>query len=520
MQVLTGEEPVAEDDVFSLSCLLYRLIAGYRVFGPRNAAEASQEGMKPQRLKGLNDSQWLALKKGLSYSRVTRFSSVRDFVDALQENEEEPFRVEEPDRFVEADDHPALGKWIVVILLLAGLAAGAGYQYGYLDTLIERFVPPIENDAPTIVAPDVALPAPQEEMPTQEEPASERTVDEAETSPEVVTNGPDAGPEVATMQPATGLEIAVDEPETGPEVAVGEPESEPAVVEPQLIVSEEVEPAEIVVPAVVEEAPVARSGSMLVDFSTLPPPTEVIPFSPGGGSVKPVNITVREGGPTVIIDFVRGSGLSVPMTLRLEEVAFSGSRSPWASGDYALSNSGLINFPAGQARGRVSLTLASDALREADQQSTLRLRDVGLPESELAIVNVTLEDDDRRSFEARLPRNTIAFASSQISVSESDPAVQIDLVRFNPDNSSVDVSFTVNDISADDGLDYFGPGGHSISFGPGQRSARLLVPLVQDAETEGDETFIVELISDTRGGAVGIDRHILITIRDDDPRTR
>ena len=32
MQVLTGEDPVPADDVFSLACLMYRLIAGYRVF--------------------------------------------------------------------------------------------------------------------------------------------------------------------------------------------------------------------------------------------------------------------------------------------------------------------------------------------------------------------------------------------------------------------------------------------------------------------------------------------------------
>ena len=83
MQVLGGEEPVASDDVFSLGCLLYRLIAGYRVFGPRNAAEASQEGMKPQRPQNLSDAQWKALKKALSYSRVTRFVSVNEFVEAL-----------------------------------------------------------------------------------------------------------------------------------------------------------------------------------------------------------------------------------------------------------------------------------------------------------------------------------------------------------------------------------------------------------------------------------------------------
>jgi hypothetical protein len=504
MQVLTGEEPVAADDVFSLSCLLYRLIAGYRVFGPRNAAEASQEGMKPQRLKGLNDSQWRALKKGLSNSRVTRFSSVRDLVDALEEHEEEPFRVEEPDRFVEADDHSAVGKWVVVVLLLAGLAAGAGYQYGYLDKLIERFAPP-ETVTPTVAAPDVVLPAPQEEKPLQAE---------AESEPEIVVAEPEALPEVATSEPEAASNAAVDELQVEPE-----PEPAMAVAEPQIAASEEVEQTETVSQAIIEEAPAAKSSSMLVDFSTLPPPTEVIPFSPRGGNVKPVNIAVREGSPPVIIDFVRGSGLSVPMTLRLEEFDFSGSRSPWESGEYALSNSGLIHFPAGQARGRVSLTVASDARREEDQQSTLRLRDAGLDDVELAVLNVKLEDDDRRSFEARLPRNTVSFASSKISVSEADTAVQIDLVRFNPDNSRVDVSFIVSDLSADDGRDYFGPSGHSISFGPGQRSARLLIPLVQDAEFEGDETFVVELVSESNGGATGVDQHIVVTIRDDDPRT-
>ena len=475
MQVLTGEEPVAADDVFSLSCLLYRLIAGYRVFGPRNAAEASQEGMKPQRLNGLNDSQWRALKKGLAYSRVTRFSSVREFIDALDEDQDEPFRVEEPDRFVDAKDHSPIGKWIVAFLLLGGLTAAASYQYGYLDPLIERFATTettapriIENDTPTIEVPEVALPTPQ-----------------AETTPEP------------------------------------EPQAEPAIVneEPQAAESETIEQLEVVEQIEVAATPVVGPDPMLVDFSMLPSPTEIVPFSPRGGTVKPVNIAVREDGPEAIIDFVRGSGLSVPMTLRLEEVGFSGNRSPWAAGQYALSNSGRIHFPAGQTRGRISLIMASDPLREADQQSTLRLRDAEFVDSEYAILNVTLEDDDQRSFESQLAANTIAFAVSQTSVRETDPAVQIDLVRFNPDSSRVDVGFIVNDISADDGQDYFGPGGHSISFGPGQRSARLLIPLVQDAEIEGDETFVVELRSDVGGAAADVYRRIIVTIRDDDLQT-
>jgi len=354
MQVLTGEEPVAADDVFSLGCLLYRLIAGYRVFGPRNAAEASQEGMKPQRLKGLNDSQWSALKKGLSYSRVTRFDSVREFIDALEKNPDVPFRVEEPDRFVEADDHSAVGKWIVVFLLIVGLAGFGAYQFGYLGPLIDRFsernvVAPriIEDDTPTIEAPEIILPAAVEES----EPRSE-------TSPR-------------------------SQPEPEPVIDVEEqPPAKSETVELPVLVAE----AEIIEQAA--ETPLVGPDPMLVDFSALPPPTEVIPFSPTGRSPTPVNIAVREDGPVVIIDFVRGSNLSVPMTLRLEEVGFSGNRSPWAAGQYALSNSGLIQFPAGQARGRISLTMASDPLREADQQSTLRLRDAEFADSELAIVNV------------------------------------------------------------------------------------------------------------------------------------
>ena len=475
MQVLTGEEPVAADDVFSLGCLLYRLIAGYRVFGPRNAAEASQEGMKPQRLKGLNDSQWKALKKGLAYSRVTRFSSVREFVNALDEDQDEPFRVEEPDRFAEIEEESGVSKWLIALFLIACLAAAAGYQYGYLDPLLEKLSGEkarapliIQDSTPTIQTPEIAAPV-------------------AEPEPE---------PELSVVTESAPSE-----------------EAAPTVVE-------EFAETEVVDEPIVEEAPVVGPDSMLVDFSTLPPPTEIIAFNPDGGTSKPVNIAIREDGPDVVIDFVRGSNLATPMNLRLEEVGFSGNRSPWAAGQFALSNSGLIHFPAGQARGRVTLTMASDPLREADQQTTLRLRELEFPDSELAIVNVTLEDDDQRAFESRLPTNTIAFAASQASIRETDPAVQIDLVRFNPDNSPLVIEYTVSDITATEGEDYFAPGEHSISFGPGQRSARLLVPLVQDAVVEGDETFVVELVSDQATRAIDVNRYIVVLIRDDEPQAR
>lgn len=478
MQVLTGEEPVAADDVFSLSCLLYRLVAGYRVFGPRNAAEASQEGMKPQRLKGLNDKQWRALKKGLAYSRVTRFNSVREFLDALDEDHDEPFRVEEPDRFADAEDDAESNKWPLAILAVILLAAAAGYQLGYFGPLLDQFaddtiyVPmPMDNDTPTIKSEEIILPAAEEIGAVAEDAQVEE--------PQI---------EAAALS-AVAAETEVDE---------------------EFVVEQ----------APLSDEPVAGPDPMLVDFAALPPPTEIIPFTPGGRAGTPVNIAMREDSSVVVIDFVRGSGLAVPMTLRLEEVGYSGNHSPWASGQYALSNSGLIHFPAGQSRGRVTLTMASDPLREADQQSTLRLRQAEFADSELAIINVTLEDDDQRAFESRLSPNTVSFASSQAAVWETDPAVQIDLIRHNPDRQAIEVEYSVSDITATEGMDYFAPGSYSISFGPGQRSARLLVPLVQDADVEGDEAFVVELAANPNSSASGVHSRIVVTIRDDETQTR
>ena len=160
--------------------------------------------------------------------------------------------------------------------------------------------------------------------------------------------------------------------------------------------------------------------------------------------------------------------------------------------------------------------MASDPRREADQRSTLRLRADDAPENEVAIINVTLEDDDRRNFEARLPSNTIGFAISQISVSEADPAVQIDVMRFNPDATAMSVSFSVEGLTATEGEDYFGPQQYQLSFAPGQSAARLLIPLVQDSRAEGDEAFVVKLDVDRETQPIDVSPNIAVMIRDDE----
>lgn len=458
MQVLTGEDPVPADDVFSLACLLYRLLAGHRVFGPRNAAEASEQGMTAQRPQGLSDEFWRALKKALSYSRVMRYVSIDEFMAALRDGTEteEPEPVFENVRIddraeAEVEESGGGGKWFVLLVLLLGLAAAGLYQMGFLDQWLEQ-----RGQQPEATG------------------VSEKI--------EVEVSTDDAAP-VVDFAPADSAAGAATELDT-----VG--------------AADEV------------------TANPLVDFATLPPADLEVSFLPGSNNADSLKITMREDERPVIVDFVRRGSTAAPLDLKLEEIGFSGNRSPWGSGQYSFSDSGFVRFPAGQDRGRVTLTMASDQRREADQLSTLRLRDADLPQSELAIIYVALEDDDQRAFEARLPANTIGFSLSETSIRESDPAVQIELVRFNPDESRAVAEFRINDVTASEGDDYFAPASSAVVFGPGQRSARLLIPLVQDSLSEGDETFVIELAAPAKPEVDGVYQRTFVLIRDDEPQYR
>lgn len=474
MQVLTGEEPVAADDVFSLACLVYRLVAGYRVFGPRNAAEAAEEGMEPQRPQGFNDGQWRTVKKALSYPRITRYETVREFLDAFEGAKDDVIRVDVPDRFDGGEPESSGFKaWALVLLLLLLGTAGFGYWGGYYD----RWLPQEWRLASTPVIVSAEVPSPAETDPEIEVAISDADDRFSETANSVDEDSSDETD--TTLAPELSAPVA------------GVP-TEPAV------------------------GPLSNT----VDFSTLPPATLEVPIERRYGTQEAVDINVREDGAPVIVDFVRTADLGRALQLRLDEVGFSGNRSPWASGQFAYSNGGIVNLPAGQARGRIVLTMASDPLREADQVSTLRLRDVDSTDAAYALLSVTLQDDDQRRFEAQLEPNTIAFAASQAFIRETDPAVQIDLVRFNPDDTTVTATFTVTDITATEGEDYFAPNASSVRFGPGQRSARLLIPLVQDNLVEGDEAFIMQLIGPSATAESGVYQRIAVIIRDDEPQTR
>jgi serine/threonine protein kinase len=469
-EVLSGEEPVAADDVYSLGCLMYRLIAGYRVFGPRNAAEAAAERMTPQRLDALSDSQWKALKKALSFSRAGRFESMDDFTDALGVGES--IRVTPDQRLANEVDAGGSRSWMLIPLVLL-VAAGGAYQAGLLDDYLGA--PEAQE-----VVPDQADPVTRVES-APASPVSAPVTDESAPAPV-------ATPTVEQLPQPADSRIPVD-------VAATVVDTESLAPEPEVTRQPPAEP--------------------VTDFSALPAADHELNLSDGSAAGTPLVISLRENARGATIDLFRPPNAVGGVNLKLEEVAHSGNRSPWTARQYLLSEDSQLRIPEGQDRARITLAMSPDPLREADQQSTLRIRVAELPRSELGLLEVILEDDDQRAFEAGLPPNTVAFAVSQMSVSERDPAVQVDIMRFNPDNRPLTIEYRLSNITATEGQDFFNAGDNTVSFAPGQRSARVLLPLGQDLRAEGDEAFAVELVGDT-SASVDVYRRLVVLIRDDE----
>lgn len=499
MQVLTGEDPAPTDDVFSLACLMYRLLAGYRVFGPRNAAEAAAEGMNPQCPHGLDNARWKVLKKALSHSRVARYETMQEFMDALDLNRSEEISLTIPPRDdldLHYESHGP-GGLIVGLIVLLGLLGGTAYKFGFLDELKDRFLP---ADSSVVQLPALEEPVLTEFADLQDEivQANEVTmtaIDESETleEPPVIVEG-------LALEEISIAEFGREEG-VADEAAAEETAAEEAT-------AEEISPEEVFI----EDDPAELA---LVDFSILPAATAELYIDLDGTAVGTRSVILREGGDAATIDVIRADVTS-PLTLRMEEAGFSGNRSPWVSRQYSILGGETLTFPAGQSHARITLTMTQDVSREADQQSTLRIREAGAATSALAIITVILEDDDQRAFEATMPANTVAFATTQMTVRERDPAVQIDILRFNPDNTPLVVNYRLRDVTATQGEDYFAPGNDTIEFAPGQRTARLLIPLVQDSAFEDNEAFRVELISGDPEDGGEVYAYTAVIIRDDD----
>ena len=79
-EVLAGLKPEPRDDVFSLACVIYEMLAGRHPYSRLGADEARDLGLRIEPIPGLDPAQSRALTAGLAWVRDARPDSVRELL--------------------------------------------------------------------------------------------------------------------------------------------------------------------------------------------------------------------------------------------------------------------------------------------------------------------------------------------------------------------------------------------------------------------------------------------------------
>jgi large repetitive protein len=220
-------------------------------------------------------------------------------------------------------------------------------------------------------------------------------------------------------------------------------------------------------------------------------------------SVNDVTVTEGDAG-TVTATF------TVTQDIRgKSSVRFSTAQGTASSPADFLSKTGKLKFAGGHRTSKIAITVVGDTLDESNETFFFRLSSpVGATLSD-GEGKGTITDDD-------VPPSVSSAATVNVPEGNSGdtPFASIDVTLSAPSGRRVSVGYTTADGSAAEGSDYefaFG----TIEFAPGETIASILIKVLGDDATEGDETFDVNL-ADPVNATLGTPQAV-VTIKDNDP---
>lgn len=180
--------------------------------------------------------------------------------------------------------------------------------------------------------------------------------------------------------------------------------------------------------------------------------------------------------------------------------------------DYIPTN-GVITFLPGEISKNFNVRVINDTNIEGNETVLLNLSN---PFSDsgttafLSLSNATLvvvEDD--------FGPGELIVERTEVSVREDATNVFLTVIRTNGFTGLVSVRYRTRDGTASGVSDYVGTNA-ILSFNDGETRKVAGISIVNDNVTEGDETFIVELVSPTGGATIGTPSITTVTIRDND----
>jgi len=186
------------------------------------------------------------------------------------------------------------------------------------------------------------------------------------------------------------------------------------------------------------------------------------------------------------------------------------------SSDYTSTN-GTLRFAPGETAKTFRVLITDDTTPEPNETLFVILRENedGVALAAPSVAELTITDDDA----------TVQLSNTAFSVSEGAGFANLTVTRVGDTSRTATVLYSTADTAglqsctvvnnkASERCDY-GTGAGRVDFGIGQTTQSIIIPIVDDALVEGDETFTVTL-NGPAGALLGAASTASITITDND----
>ncbi|MFT3787846.1 MAG: Calx-beta domain-containing protein [Tepidisphaeraceae bacterium] len=171
-----------------------------------------------------------------------------------------------------------------------------------------------------------------------------------------------------------------------------------------------------------------------------------------------------------------------------------------STGNFTNVPAGFVSPAADFTSGATGLTTAVDATLPADT--------IGASQIQIRILSANVSGQDQmvavdniKVFGAAGSPGIIGFDATTLTVNETAGVATLNLSRPNTSIGAASVTWTSIDGTAANGADFTGGTG-TVSFAAGEYTKSILIPINNDALSEGLETFSVTLANPTNGAAV------------------
>ncbi|MEM8982290.1 MAG: protein kinase [Pseudomonadota bacterium] len=532
--VLDGDPLTPSDDVYSLACLTYRMLAGARPYGELTAKMARESRVEPARITALPASAWMTISTALGHDPDERPQSVPAFVEGIRA----PSLAGSRQRRMSGS---TMGWWLataLVLLVAVAVLLGRDRRESTTEPPAVASESQTQRTGAGAILESEVLPAVDPEAvgalapPPPEAAASDTPQDNAALEP--LTNAGDEVPRDADSDAnaiasdddavvATGVSIVNDVAADDDNAAAMTPDDDGAV---EVTPEDDDGAVEIASDDAFEVLP---DGDIVAGAAVIRLPVT--------SDLAPLKLVETDAMLTLSFDTTALDSTSVGVYLNaLTRDQYKQTLSlldsglqPIVGGTLAIRlqpRASWIDAPTRLYRLLITRpdtggVLAVVPIEVADQNGPVETLNAepaplnddavagGLPSGNAPVGTETVVA------KVAAAEVVVGFASATQTVLEDQRVVTVSINKRG--NAAIVVQVAIDSDSAIAGEDFIAPVGNTVELAADVSSADFRIALVDDTQWEAEEVFRVRIVA-PRGDDAVFEQSQLIVIRDDDPK--